>query len=456
MRVIIIGASKIGHALAKQVCEEGYDLVVIDKIAEKIDAITDAFDCNGFVGNGASVSMLKKAGIDAASILVAVTKQDETNILCCQIAKKLGIKRTIAAVRGPEYSHDKDFLRHQEGIDLIINPDKTAAVEINKLIRYAGAVEIERFGDGNVNIATVEITPESILADTPMPQIQAKLGVPILICSIERGTKTITPKGKHKVLPGDKITFAALGDDMDKALSKLNILKKVIRKTLIVGGSKIGCYLAEILLNQGVKVTILEKNPDKCKALLDTFPKANIVCGSGTDIELMEREQKGTDSCVTVTGDDEENLIISMYCKSKGIERIAAEIDNANYEKMLSRSGINHIFSTQDVSMASMLRNLRSLASAEATADSNVIKWLYTFHSGKVEAAEFEIKEDFSLLGLPFKDPGFELKNGALIAVMIRNGVSMIPDGNSSLQTGDRIVVVSGEQPIRKLSDIIG
>ncbi|MBR4605024.1 MAG: NAD-binding protein [Lachnospiraceae bacterium] len=176
MKVIIVGASKVGYALARHICEEGYDLVVIDRDAACIDAITDAFDCNGFVGNGSSPELLKKAGIASATVLVAVTKDDATNILCCGVAKQLGVKRTIAAVRGPEYAEDKDFFGQRMGVDMLINPDRAAANEGNKMIRYAETVELEKFGDGNVHVATVEITKDSILAGVSMPQVHARLG----------------------------------------------------------------------------------------------------------------------------------------------------------------------------------------------------------------------------------------------------------------------------------------
>lgn len=453
MRVIIVGDSKVGYALAGHICEEGFDVVIIDKDEERIDHITDAFDCNGYVGNGGSPKLLKKAGIDSAALFIAVTKQDETNIMCCNVAKHLGVKRTIAAVRGPEYGEDRDFFRSNMGVDMLINPEKAAAEEVGKLIKYAGAVEIERFGDGNVNVATVEIRADSPLTDVLMPEVQAKLGAQILVCVIDRGGKMITPKGRHQIKAGDKITFAAVGEEMDKALKQLNILEKVVRKAVIVGGSKLGYYLTKLLLGQGVKVTLVDSDPIRCKDLLQRLPKANVVNANGTDAEFMERELKDADACVAVTGRDEENLIISMFAKSFGLERIAAEIDNGNYEDMLKKSGVDHVFSTQDVGLGGIIKDAR-LLSIGGEQD-HVIKRLYTLNSGKVEAVEFEVAPDFELLGIEFKNPGFALKQGVLIAVIVRGQESIVPDGSSSLQPGDRIFVVSAEQKIARISDIL-
>lgn len=457
MRVIIVGASKVGYALARHICEEGYDLVVIDRDAECVDMITDAFDCNGYVGNGSSPELLKKAGIASATVLVAVTKDDETNILCCSVAKQLGVKRTIAAVRGPEYAEDKEFFANKIGVDMLINPDRAAANAGNKMIRYAETVEIEKFGDGNVHVATVEICKDSVLAGAPMPEVVKRLGAQILICAIDRDGKIFTPKGQHDIRQGDKITFAAAGEEMDKALVQLGIIEKVLKRAVIVGGGKVGYYLTGILLKQGAAVTLIDNDAEKCRNLLQHYPKANVIEGDGTDSVLMEKELKGVDACVACTGKDEENLIISMFAKSFGMDRIAAVIDNFNYEVMLKKSGINHVFSTQDVALINIIKDTRLLASEEKNLnDTNVMKWLYTLNSGRIEAAEFEVGKDFKLLGVPFKEKEFKLKAGILIAVIMRGQDVMVPDGNSSIEEGDRIIVVSAEHKIGRLTDIVG
>ncbi len=455
MKVIIVGASKVGYALAQHICEEGYDLVVIDRDAECIDAITDAFDCNGFVGNGSSPELLKKAGISSATLLVAVTKDDETNILCCSVAKQLGVKRTIAAVRGPEYASDKEFFFGKMGVDMLINPYRAAANEGNKMIRYAETVEREKFGDGNVHVATVEITERSILAGVSMTQVHQRLGAQVLICAIDRRGKIFTPKGQHDIQAGDKITFAAVGEEMDKALVALNIMEKILKKAVVVGGGKLGFYLVGVLLHQGVSVTLIDMDANRCRDILTSYPRANVIQGDGTDSALMEKELKDADACVACTGKDEENLIISMFAKSFGLDRIAAVIDNYNYESMLKRSGINHVFSTQDVALMDVIKDCRLLASETNNLnDNNVMKWLYTLNDGRIEAAEFEIGADFALLEVPFKEKSFQLKSGVLIAVIMRGEEVIVPDGNSCVKAGDRVIVVSAEHRIARLSDI--
>jgi len=453
---MIVGASKVGHELAVHLGEEGHDIVFIDKNDSKIDAFTDDFDCNGFVGNGGDPEFLKKAGIETTSLFLALTKNDETNICCCGIAKKLGVKRTVAAVRGPEYSPSAEFLIREMGVDLVINPSKSAAREVAKLIRYSKDMEIESFGKGSAKVATVEIGENSVLAGVDMPQVSAKVGAQILVCAIERNGKMITPKGKHQIHAKDKITFAAIKEEMDKALKVLNIDSKPVKNIVIVGGGKIGYYLAELVMEEGGKVKIIDNDMERCHQLMETFPKAQIISGNGTDSEFMEEQLRGADSCVAVTGSDEENLIISMYAKSVGINRIAAEIDNAKLEKMLKKSGINHVFSTQDVSLSGIIKDTRILASGKDTDSSEEgLRWLHTLNSGKIEAMEFRVGADFALCDVPFKDSRFALKSGVLIAMVIRGEETFVPDGNFSLKAGDHIITVSSEHKIASLSDIL-
>ena len=451
MKVIIVGASKVGFSLAKYLSDEGYDLVVIDKDEKRIDEITDAVDCNGFVGNGSSPQLLKKAGIESTAALIALTKDDETNILCCSVAKQLGVKRTVAAVRGPEYEADPEFFSGRLGVDMFINPDMAAAREGNKLIRYTRSVEIEEFGGGKVLAATIDITKDSALAGVPMPMVHERVGAQILICAIDRGGKLFTPTGQHDIRVGDSITFLATGQQMSKALERLGIEGSPLKKAVIVGGGEVGYYLTGILLDGGVDVTLIDIDHEKCRELLESYPKANVIGGDGTDTVLMEKELKKADACVACTGKDEQNLIISMFAKSEGIERIAAVIDNYNYELMLKRSGIHHVFSTRDVALIDVVKTLRVMTTSE---DKNVMKWLYTLNNDRVEAAEFYVGDDFSLLGIEFREKEFKLKPGILIAVIIREGMVMVPNGMSKILAGDHVIVVSAQHRILRLSDI--
>ena len=287
MRVIIVGAGKVGFALARHITREGYDLVVIDRKPEKVDAITDAFDCNGYVGNGCCTELLRKCGIDSASVFVAVTKSDETNILCCSAAKKLGVKRTIAAVRGPEYEKEMSFLTDKLGVDLLINPDRAAAEVGIKMLRYAETVEREMFGNGAVHLSTVEICGNGVLAGVKLPSVQKVLDAKILICAVDRGGRVFTPSGQDEIKAGDKIVFAASEADMEKTLNKLRITERRLKKAVIVGASNVGYYMTGILLRRGIRVTVIDSDEARCRQMLNCFPKADIVNGDGTDSELM-------------------------------------------------------------------------------------------------------------------------------------------------------------------------
>lgn len=454
MRVIIVGASKIGYALVKQISKEDVDIVVIDKQEKVIDEITDAFDCNGFVGNGCSVALLKKAGIDSASLFVSLTKSDETNILCCSIAKKLGVKRTVAAVRYPEFKGDKAFLSTEMGVDDYINPDKAAAHEVSKIIRYSREVEIERFGRDDVAIATAKISSDNILVGSLPTQISEKLGVKALICAVNRNGKILYKNSIGSIKEGDMITFVASGSNMDTVLCKLNVLEKVVKNVVIIGAGRIGCYLIRMFERQGVKVTVIDNSFEKCKQLQEEYENVQIICGDGTDTSLIEKVLKGKDALAIMTGQDEENLIISMYAKSMGLEHIVAEIDNISFDTMLKKSGINHTFSTQNVAIGAIIRDMRLLVADEDENDNNVIKWVYNLNDEKVEAAMFELTEDFKKVDIPIGGSKFSVKAGVVIAAIVRDKEVIIPDENSVLHVHDKVIIVSCEHKISKLTDI--
>ncbi len=453
MRVMIVGAGKVGCALANQICNEGEDVIVVDKLHKRIENVTDAYDCNGYVGNGSNAEFLKKIGIDSTSLFIAVTGEDETNILCCSIAKKLGVKRTVAAVNSPEFDSQSVFFKDL-GVDYFINLHKAAANTISHLISFEKELELESFLGGQVKIATITIEENSLLADVAIPDVQSTLGASVLICAISRKGKTHTPHGKHRINPGDKITFLAIGDEMNKALEALKISENELKKVVIVGGGKVGYYLAETLLTQKVKVTLIESDERRCRELMDIFPKANVLMGSGTDSEFMGTTLKGAQACIAVTRQDEDNLVIAMFAKALGTKHIAAEIDNKNFDVMLKKSGINHTFSTQTAAIDRIIRDIRSMSILDNIYDTNNIKKLHALNGGQVEAVEFEISNDFPYLNIPFKNPEFKTKNGILIAVIIRGSETIIPDGNSFIKEGDNIIVVSAEHKITKIADI--
>lgn len=451
MRVIIVGASKVGEVVTKYLCNEGHDVVVIDNEAGRINNITDKFDCNGFVGNGTSSELLKKAGIDSAKMLIAVTKNDETNILSCAVAKQLGIERTIAAVRGAEYKNEREFIKSM-GVSSIINPERLAALEIQNMLRYPSGVDIERFGDGNVVVASIDIKKGNMLVDTKLADLNKKVGCDVLICSIKRGSKSISPNGDTVINAGDRITVIAIGENMDNFLNSIGIIEKPIKKVLIIGGGKVGRYLTEIMLESGIKVELIDNNSEVCEQLIEKYPKATILCGDGTDTELLSKQLKGKDGCITVTGSDDINLVISMFAKSCGVERISAEIDNDNYAGMIRKSGVSHIFSTQDISMAGILRNVRD-TSKQDDVDGN-IKWMYTMDDGNVEAVEFEVSDKFKYCGKKLMDKDFKLKDNVLIATIINKDGTSIARGASTIESNDKIIVVSVGTKLSKLSDI--
>lgn len=453
MRVIVIGCSKVGKSLIKYLCKEGHDVVVIDKNAYSIDLITDSYDCNGYVGNGSSNALLQKAGIASTSLVIAVTKDDETNILCCNIAKKLGVKKTVAAVRNPEYNADRSFLKERMGVDSIVNPERMAAKELSQRLVFSNGIYVERFGEENASVATIVVEADSVLDKIKISDFKNKISQTALVCAIERKKKVITPKGDSQIHANDIITVVAPSEEMKTFLDKIGVSQSKLNNVMVVGGSRLGYYLTEIMNENGINVSLVDSNADYCRELLEVFPKVNVIHGDGVNAEFLNAELKDKDACISVTGKDEQNLIISMYAKSMGISRVATEIDNADYAKMLKSSGVSHIFSTQEVAVSGVLKSARGIE-VNATEEDG-IKWMYLLNGGKVEAVEFQVTEQFSLCDVQFKDSKFSIKKGVLVALIIRNGQTIVPDGNSTIKSGDRIIVVSADVKLTKINDIV-
>lgn len=454
MRVIIVGISKVGTAIVDYLCRDKNDVIVIDKDSQKIDQITDQFDCNGYVGNGSSISLLKKVGIDSASLFISITKSDETNILCCNLAKSLGVECTIAAIRDPELNADMDYLHNTMGIDMLINPDQLTAKSINRFIGYDSVLEIDRYKGSDVEFVNITIKEDNILCNKLITEAKSTLGDSILVAAIERDKKIIIPTGTDKILENDKITLCGIRDEILKALMALGLQKKPIKNVTIIGGNRIGFYLLELLTKQNLNVTLIDSDNCRCEELLTAYPNIHVLCGSGLDTELMEKHVRKTDVCVVLTGKDQENLLISMYTKSLGVKRIATEIDDEHYHKILLDNEISQIFSRYDAVLGRVLKCSRILQNKNHS-DDDKLSWLHTMNQGKLETAQFEVGNDFKYSGLKLRDPKFKLRPGYLIASIIHNGTVLIPNGDSVIQKGDSIIIVSAEKKITRLSELI-
>lgn len=451
MDIVIIGAGKLGTGIAKSLSNENYNITVIDYSTTKVELIVDKYDVQGLCGSGTHIDVLKQANVSDADLVISTTHSDENNILVCLMAKKLGAKNTIARVRNPEYNAQFDFMRNELGISLMINPDFNAALEIGRIIQFPEANNIETFANGNIDIAEYKITADSNLCENTIGTISSKHTSNMLICAVERENEVYIPNGDFKLKAGDKIYVTGAHKELaniGKAL--VNTKKKMIKNIMIIGCSRVGIYLSDMLVGLGRNVVIVEKNREKCEILFDMVPGATIINGDANNHDLLLEEGiEDMDAVVTLTDTDEINFLVSFYAQKIGVAKTVTKINNTNFNKLLDDLGLDSQINVSDLSVSTITQYVR----AKENISSSYMRTLYKLIDGKVEAAEFLASDYVSFLNEPLSK--IKLKKNVLIAAINRSNEIIFPNGNDSIQANDLVVVVSKDRRIKSLNDIL-
>lgn len=449
MRIIIVGCGKVGRTLAEQLDYENHEIVLIEKDPDVLTETTDALDIIGVEGNGASDAVLKEAGADKADLLIAVTPTDELNLLCCLIAKKLGVGSTIARVRNPEYAQAIPLVQRDLGLSLVINPEFAAAQEMAQLLRFPSAIDVDTFVKGRVEIFKLRVPKESPLNGIKVYDISHHIKVHILVCVVERGTEVIIPSGDCQIQEGDTISVVAPREHITKFFKWAGVLAGRINNTIIVGGGRISFYLARRLLEDGIDVKIIERDKERCEELSQLLPKAVILHGSGADHEmLMEEGIAGADSFAALTDIDEENVLLALYAAAKSDAKIITKISHPALNEIVADMPIGSIISPRLITAELILRYVRAM---QNSLGSNV-ETLYKLNDS-VEALEFRVGKGFPSLGTPLLS--LKLKKNLLIACINRKGKIIIPGGQDYIDTDDTVIVVTTNTGLDDLNDIL-
>lgn len=449
MRIIIVGVGKIGSTITNFLAKENHDITVIDTNHSLVQNIIDIYDVKGIIGNGASYEVLVDANAQKADLLIATTASDELNILSCLISKKMGTKYTISRVRNPEYSNQLDFIHKELGINLIVNPELETANEIFQLLRFPSALKIESFTSGQVEIAEMNVEENSPLIGKTLSQIRKELEINFLISIVERKQKAYIPDGNFILKPNDKIYVNAANYEIINFFKKVgNIINKV-KTVMIIGGSKISYYLAKQLIHKGIKVKIIEKDKQRCGHLCNLLPEVDIVHGEGSDQTLLIEEGiEKVDSLVTLTGFDEDNIIISLFAKTIEVPKIITKVNRYNLSNILQKLNLESIITPKEVTANQIIRFVRSI---DNTLESEV-KTLYKLVNNQVEAMEFYISESTKYTGIQIKD--LKIKPNTLISCIIRDNKVIIPSGLDTLEPKDSVIIVTTNKYIYNLEDI--
>lgn len=452
MRIIIVGGGKVGFSLAKQLENEDHEITVIDTNEHVINQISSSLDVYACVGNGAVYSVLKSAGVENCDLLIAVTATDEINLLCCLGAHKLGAKRTIARVRNPEYSEQLVALKDDIGLSMSINPERAAAAEIARLLRFPAASQVELFAHGRVELVSCKVTAGNILCDLKLCDLQKTIGAKVLICAVTRGDETTIPSGGFVLKEGDELYLTGAPGEIRRVFKKADLFTDRVRTVMIGGGGKITYYLAQILSRENISVKIIEKDEARASALAAALPKAVILNGDIADYELLNEESVDRqDAFVALTGLDEGNILSALYADRRSVNTVIAKVNNENLYSLIKNSNIDAVVSPKNVTANLICGYVRAL---DARNPESSVLSLCKLVDGRVEALEFRAREkDKGVIGVPLME--LRMKKNMLVACLVRKGRVIIPGGADYIQAGDSVLVVTAGRRLGALTDIL-
>ncbi len=450
MKIVIIGLGTIGRTILKNISDENYTVTIIDEDREKVENLIERYDVFGVVGNGASIDIQNEANTADADLVIALTRSDELNILACLVAKKVGAKNTIARVRNPDYRKQIAEMKDDLGISMVVNPERETANEIFNIISLPSVAQIEQFAEGKVSLVEVVAEKGCSLVGETLISLGKKLTSKVLICAVQRGDVVTIPSGNFEIREGDKIHFTADAKMLGDFLREVNLVKSPIKNVMIVGGGRIGYYLADALSKKKYAVKLIEQDMAHAEELAEQLPGVTVVYGNGTQHDLLIEEGiEAMDAFVALTDIDEENMIVSMFANKRKVRKTITQIKNDDLYGMLDDLGINNNVSPKQVVANMVISYIRALAN---TVGSNVLT-LYRLVNNQVEALEFSAKKQEKFFNKPLKE--LKIKKNCLIACIIRQNQVIIPGGDSQIQLGDNVVVVTTHKNFDDLNDAI-
>lgn len=449
MRIVIVGCGKVGTSIASQLNAEGHDIVVVDIDRNAVQNLSNSLDIMGIEGNGASYEVLAEAGAEKADLVIAAAALDEVNLYTCLMAKAAGTTHTIARVRNPQYAADIHRIKDTLGLSMSINPELTAAKEMSRLLRFSGALEIDTFSRGSVELIKVALPENSAIANKRISQIDVLKGR-VRICLVERGDEVFIPNGDFVLQGGDRISVASKVDVAAKFFKRISVSIGKSRDVILLGGGKISFYLAKNLLDSGANVKIIEKNPDRCWELTNILPEAVVIQGDCMDQDLLLSEGiEHADGVAALMDYDEENILISLYIQSVSKAKIITKVNNTSFDSILHNLKIKTIIHPKNLTGEYIASYIRAM---QNSLGSNV-ETLYKLNDDAVEALEFRVRSTSRVTGIPLQE--LNLKDNLQIISINRHGKIILPQGSDKIMCDDTVVVITKHKGLSDLDDIL-
>lgn len=451
MNIIIVGCGRVGRSIADQLNTEGHSITVIDENYEALEKVSDTQNIMVIHGNGATCRVLKEAEIEGCDLLIAVTAADELNLYTCLLAKNVGVTSTIARVRNPEYISDIDLIRENLKLTLAINPEYACASEISRLMKYSGAVKISSFAKGMVDFIKVRLSENSPISGKKVADCASLLKGAVRIVFVERGGEVYIPNGDFVLETDDMVSFVAPSSAAAKLLKLLGTSSNKGRSVFILGGSKIGFYLAKILREANVSVKIIEKDPLRCEELSEDLRGVMVINADAMDEDLLLSEHIDcADGVVCLMDTDEENLLASLYAKKVNPKaKVVTELGNLKFSSVVDNLPLDSVIRPKQLTGEYIVRYVRGM---QNTVGNNV-ETMYKVNNDRAEALEFLVRERSEVTSVPLSK--LNLKSDLQIVCISRGGRVIMPGGSDTIEKGDRVIVITKHKGLADLRDIL-
>ena len=441
MNIVIVGAGKLVYSIAELLSKEEYDIVVIDKEAERLDMIKNNLDVLTIHASGSSPTTMDDMDVRGADMLIAVTGSDEVNMVCCMIAKKHGITHTVARIRDMQFlTESKDYLKQNFDIDLVLNPEYITALEISRILMVPAALNVEDFAEGRVRLFETKVKKKSLLARRPLKELEIPRS--ILVAMIFRDRRMIIPHGDDCLLPHDNVYFVGNTTDIEN-FSK-NLIQRdtnKIKKAVIIGAGRAGRFTARELDKQGVDVMVIDIDRERCRMVNEYLTGNSVaVCGDGTNIELLQTEGVSkADVIICLTNDDKLNLLMALMGKHLNVKKTIVKVNRAEYIDLMEKVGIDIVLSSRFLAASEVMAFVRR----------GGIVSVSLLEGAKAEAIEVVVQEGARVAGRKLMDAA--LPRECLVCGYVREENAYVPNGNSVLQPGDRAIIIVQMQHAKKV-----
>ena len=450
LNIIIVGCGLVGSTLVEQLSGEGHDITVIDKNPAVIQQLTNQYDIMGVCGNGASFSVQIEAGIKEANLIIAVTQSDELNLLCCTAARRVSGCAAIARVRNPDYSLELGYLQEKLGLAMIINPEQESAREISRILSLRTALEVNTFAHGQAELVKIQIPQSNMLDGMTVAELGRRSKMDVLICAVERKKQIFIPTGDFEISAGDIISFVAPRKQVGMFLKKIGFRTNKVKDAIIIGGGEIAYYLAKLLVHAGIDVKVVEKDKQRCEELSVSVPKATIICGDGTDEDLLREEGiKDVEAVVPLTDSDEENILLALHARQMSNTKTVTKINRVSFGDVIDRLDLGSVIYPSYITSEAIIAYVRA---KNASYDSNIETMSHMFDQ-RIEAIEFRVAEQSRVTDTPLMD--LDLKNDLLICFINRHGKIIIPSGHDCIKAGDTVMIVTKHKGFTDIGNIL-